>query len=99
MLPKVPSFVISSDAPSLSFSDLSFATDPSRTSGTGHKPEQSLGNFNSCGGSQPGDLLNGENHLHLMVLNFTLLSGDIFVVLFFKVVTMCRMHLCLFYFI
>ena len=75
------------------------ATDPSRRSGTGHKHEQGLENFNSCGGSHPGDLLNGENHLYLLVLNFILLSGDIFVVLFFQVVTMCRRHLCLFYFI
>lgn len=68
-------------------------------SGTAHKPDQGLGNFNSWGGSYPGDFLNGKNHLYLMDLNFTLPSGDIFILFFFKVVTMWRMHICLFYLI
>lgn len=68
-------------------------------SGTAHKPDQGLGNSNSWGASTLVTSRMGENQVYFTVFNFILPSGDIMAALFFKVVIMLTMYICLFCFI
>lgn len=83
MLQKVPLSVISSHAPSLSLSDLSFALDP-----TDQKQVTNLTRILGILIVEEACILvtswMGKNQLYLIVFNFILSSSDTFVVLFLK---------------
>lgn len=96
MLPEVPSFVISSHDLSLSLSDLSFGVDPND-----QEQATNLTKVLVILVAEGAPILvtsrMGKINYNFMVFNFILPLGLIKAALFFKVVVMLMMSICLLY--